>query len=152
MVKAARDIMSREVVTVGPDATVKEMAQIMVDNRIRCLPVVDEEGRVLGVVDEEDLVHQDAKIHFPTFVHFLESYIMLPTSLKRFDKELRQAVGATAADVMEKDFLSVGPLESVEDMATLMVDRDLEYVLVIDEDRLEGVVTRADILRTLAGG
>ncbi|MBC7229275.1 MAG: CBS domain-containing protein [Actinobacteria bacterium] len=149
--KAARDIMSREVITVGPEATVKEMAQIMVENRIRLLPVVGEDGRVLGVVDEEDLVHQDAKVHFPTFIHFLESYIMLPGSLKRFEKELRQAVGATAGEVMESDFPAVGPLVSVEEVATLMVEKDLEYVLVLEEGRLEGVVTRQDILRTLSG-
>ena len=150
--KAARDIMSREVVTVGPDATVREMAQTMVERRIRCLPVVDGEGRVLGVVDEEDLVHQDARVHFPTFIHFLESYIMLPTSLKRFEKELRQAVGARAAEVMERDFHTVSPLDSVEEVATLMVEKDLEYVLVLEGERLLGVITRADILRTLAGG
>lgn len=143
--------MSREVITVGPEATVKEMAQIMVENRIRLLPVVGEDGRVLGVVDEEDLVHQDAKVHFPTFIHFLESYIMLPGSLKRFEKELRQAVGATAGEVMESDFPAVGPLVSVEEVATLMVEKDLEYVLVLEEGRLEGVVTRQDILRTLSG-
>ncbi len=150
--KAVRDIMSGEVITVGLEATVKEMAQMMVENRIRCLPVVDEEGRVLGVVDEEDLVHQDARVHFPTFIHFLESYIMLPTSLKRFEKELRQAVGATAGEVMEKDFQAVSPLDSVEKTATLMVEKDLEYVLVLEDERLQGVVTRSDILRTLAGG
>ncbi len=144
--------MSGEVITVGLEATVKEMAQMMVENRIRCLPVVDEEGRVLGVVDEEDLVHQDARVHFPTFIHFLESYIMLPTSLKRFEKELRQAVGATAGEVMEKDFQAVSPLDSVEKTATLMVEKDLEYVLVLEDERLQGVVTRSDILRTLAGG
>ena len=149
--KAARDIMSRDVITVGLEATVKEMAQAMVENRIRCLPVVDEEGRVLGVVDEEDLVHQDARVHFPTFIHFLESYIMLPTSIKRFEKELRQAVGAKAAEVMESDFHAVSPLDSVEEVATLMVEKDLEYVLVLEEGRLQGVITRADILRTLAG-
>ncbi len=143
--------MSREVITVGPEATVKEMAQIMVENRIRLLPVLDEDGRVLGVVDEEDLVHQDARVHFPTFIHFLESYIMLPGSLKRFEKELRQAVGATAGEVMESDYPAVSPLASVEEVATLMVEKDLEYVLVLEEGCLEGVVTRQDILRTLSG-
>ena len=149
--KAAREIMNPEPITVGPDASVTEMAAIMVDNRIRCLPVVDEEGRLLGVVDEEDLVHQDARIHFPTFIHFLESYIFLPSSLKRFEKELRQAVGSKAREVMEKDIPRVNPLQSVEEIATLMLEKDLEYVLVVEEGRLLGVITRGDILRTIAG-
>lgn len=150
--KAARDIMNTQPITVGPEASVTEMAAVMVEKRIRCLPVVDEEGRVLGVVDEEDLVHQDARVHFPTFIHFLESYIFLPSSLKRFEKELRQAVGSKAREVMEEDIPAVDPLRSVEEIATLMLDRDLEYVLVVEEGKLLGVITRADILRTIAGG
>jgi len=138
--------------TVGPETPVKDIAQIMLEKRIRCLPVVDEEGTVLGVVDEEDLVHQDAKIHFPSFIHFLDSYIMLPSSLNRFEKELRQAVGSVAHNVMEKDYHAVEPGDSVEDVATLMNDKDLEYVLVIEDDKLLGLITRADILKTLIGG
>ncbi|MDD3718671.1 MAG: CBS domain-containing protein [Actinomycetota bacterium] len=151
-VKTAQDLMSANPLTVDRDTPVKELAQIMLDNRVRCLPVVDEGGKVLGVVDEEDLVHQDAKIHFPTFVHFLDSYIMLPTSLKRFEKELRQAVGAVAQDVMEEEYEAVSPQDSVEKVATLMVDKDLEYVLVEEDRVLRGIITRTDILKTLTGG
>ena len=150
--KTAAEIMSPDPMVVGPDATVTEMAKIMVDNRIRCLPVVDETGKLLGAVDEEDLVHQDARIHFPSFIHFLESYIFLPTSLKRFERELRQAVGAKASEVMGEQPHLVEPGDDVEDIATLMGDKDLEYVLVVEEDRLKGVITRADILKTLTGG
>ncbi|MGQ9475601.1 MAG: CBS domain-containing protein [Actinomycetota bacterium] len=75
--KAAREIMNASPITVGSDTSVREMAGIMVENRIRCLPV-EEEGKLLGVVDEEDLVHRDARVHFPTFIHFLESYIFQP--------------------------------------------------------------------------
>jgi CBS domain-containing protein len=150
--KSAEEIMSPDPLTVDPDTPVKDIAQMMLENRIRCLPVVDPDGRVLGVVDEEDLVHQDAKIHFPTFLHFLDSYIMLPSSLNRFQKELRQAVGSVAHDVMEEDYKAVTPLDSVEEVATLMVDKDLEYVLVVEDEKLKGVITRADILKTLTEG
>lgn len=150
--KSAQEIMSTDPLTVGPETPVKDIAQMMVENRIRCLPVVDEGGKVLGVVDEEDLVHQDAKIHFPSFIHFLDSYIMLPSSLNRFEKELRQAVGSVAHDVMENDFRAVNPTDSVEEVATLMNDKDLEYVLVVEDEMLQGLITRADILKTLIGG
>lgn len=149
--RAARDIMNPHPITVGPEATVKEMAGIMVEKRIRCLPVVDDSGKLLGVVDEEDLVHQDARIHFPTFIHFLESYIFLPSSIKRFERELRKAVGARAVDLMDEDYATVGPLASLEEVATLMLDRDLEYVLVMEGEDFLGLITRADILRTIAG-
>lgn len=150
--KSALEIMSPDPLTVDPDVPVKDIAQMMLDNRIRCLPVVDPEGNVLGVVDEEDLVHQDAKIQFPSFIHFLDSYIMLPSSLNRFQRELRQAVGAVAHDVMEEEYEAVRPEDSVERVATLMVKKDLEYVLVVEGGKLQGVITRADILKTLTEG
>ncbi|MEW6553339.1 MAG: CBS domain-containing protein [Actinomycetota bacterium] len=150
--KSAQEIMSPDPLTVDPDVPVKDIAQTMLDNRIRCLPVVDPDGNVLGVVDEEDLVHQDAKIQFPSFIHFLDSYIMLPSSLNRFQKELRQAVGAVAHDVMEEEYEAVSPTDSVEEVATLMVKKDLEYVLVVEGGKLRGVITRADILKTLTEG
>lgn len=150
--KSAREIMSSDPLTVDPETPVKDIAQMMLENRIRCLPVVDSDGKLLGVVDEEDLVHQDAKIHFPTFLHFLDSYIMLPSSLNRFQKELRQAVGSVAHDVMEEEYRAVNTADSVEKVATLMVDKDLEYVLVVEEEKLMGVITRADILKTLTEG
>lgn len=150
--KSAQEIMSPDPLTVDPETPVKDIAQMMLENRIRCLPVVDPDGKVLGVVDEEDLVHQDAKIHFPTFLHFLDSYIMLPSSLNRFQRELRQAVGSVAHDVMEEEYRAVNPTDSVEKVATLMVDKDLEYVLVVEEEKLKGVITRADILKTLTEG
>jgi CBS domain-containing protein len=150
--KTAQETMSPNPITVGLEATVKEMAQIMVDNRISCLPVVDEEGKLLGVVDEEDLVHPETKVHFPTTIHLLDSYLFLPSSLKKFEKEISQAVGSKASDRMNSSPHTVGPLESVEDVATLMVDKELESVMVIEDDILKGVITQTDLLKNLAGG
>jgi CBS domain-containing protein len=150
--KTAQEIMSPHPITVGPETKVKEMAQIMVDNRISCLPVVDEEGKLLGVVDEEDLVHPETKVHFPTTIHFLDSYLFLPSSLKEFEKEIHQAVGSKASDRMNDSPYTVGPQDRVEDVASLMVDKELESVMVVEDDKLQGVITQSDLLKNLAGG
>jgi CBS domain-containing protein len=149
--KSAREIMSSDLITVGPDAKVKEMAQIMVDNRISRLPVVDEDGRLLGVVDEEYLVHPETRVHFPTTIHFLDSYLFLPSSLKEFEKELHQAVGSKARDIMEESPPCVDPGEDVSDVASRMVKEDIEYVLVVEEGKLAGLITQADLLKDLTG-
>ncbi len=146
----ASDAMTREVVTVRPNTPVKELASLMAERRLRAVPVVDEGGRLLGVVSEEGLVHQDARVHFPTFFHLLESYIMLPGSLKRFEKELRQAAGATAEEVMDTDFPVVAPDSDLSQVATCMVERDCDYLLVMRGGELLGIITRADLVRFLA--
>jgi CBS domain-containing protein len=147
----ASSVMTREVISVAPDTPVREVARLMAEKRLRAVPVLDGQGRLLGVVSEEDLVHQDARVHFPTFFHLLEGYIMLPGSLKRFEKELRQAVGATAGEVMDTEFRKVGPDTGLSEVATCMAEKDCEYLLVMQGDKLEGMITRADIIRFLAG-
>lgn len=151
MVEAkAEEVMTPEVITVKPDTPVREVATLMVEKRLRAVPVVDEGGRLLGVVSEEDLIHQDARVHFPTFFHLLEGYIMLPGSLKRFEKELRQAMGATAEEVMDTDFPVVDPNSDLSQVATCMVEKDCDYLLVMREEELLGMITRADLVRFLA--
>lgn len=148
----AKDIMSTEIISVKLDTPVKEMARIMAEKRVRCLPVFDDENRLMGVVTEEDLVHQDARVHFPTFFHFLESYIVLPTSLKKFEEDLKKAVGSRAEEVMDTNYPTVYPHSILSEIASRMVEKDLEYVLVVDEGELVGIITRADVVRTLAEG
>ena len=148
----ARDIMSTDIVEVEPDTDVKKLAHMMVDKRIRCIPVVDADGRILGTVTEEDLIHQDARIHFPTSLHFLESYIILPSSLHKFEEELRRAVGAKASEVMDTKVTKIGPDADVSDIANRMVDNDMEFVLVEEDEKLLGIITRADILKAIFPG
>ena len=92
----ARTIMSTNIFSARTDTPVSELAGLMAENRLRAVPIFDEQEQLIGVVTEEDLVHQDARVHYPTFFHFLEGYIMLPGSLKKFENELQKAVGATA--------------------------------------------------------
>ncbi len=150
--KKASSVMSRHVVSVSPDTPVREVARMMAEKRLRAVPVLDKEGNLLGVVSEKDLVHQDARVHFPTFFHFLEGYIMLPGSLKRFEKELRQAVGATAGEVMDTDYPVIDPDGDLSEVATCMVEKDCEFLLVMREKELLGIITRADLVRFLAEG
>ncbi len=147
-----REIMSTDLIKTSPDTEVRELARLMVEKRISCIPVEDAEGNLLGLVTEDDLVHQDARIHFPTFFHFLESYIMLPGSFSRFERDLQKAVGAKALEVMNSKPVKVSPDTDVESVATLMVDHDVEYVLAMEGEKLAGIVTRTDILKAIAAG
>lgn len=147
-----REIMSTDVVKAGPDTEVRELARLMVEKRIGCIPIEDAQGKLLGLVTEGDLVHQDARIHFPTFFHFLESYIMLPGSFNRFEQDLKKAVGAEASEVMNLKPVKIPPDTDIEYVATLMVDHDVEYVLVVEGEKLAGIVTRTDILKAIAAG
>jgi hydroxyethylthiazole kinase-like uncharacterized protein yjeF len=146
----ARDIMTPDPVTVGPDMTVTEAAHLMTEKRIGALPVVDG-GVLVGLVTESDLIMQDVKLHFPTYLSLLGGYIFAPGAADRYESSLRKAVGATVSDVMTSDPITVTPEALVSDVATLIIERDVARVPVVDGTTLIGIVSKSDIVRSLAG-
>lgn len=145
-----REAMTPDPLTVRPDAPVTEVAKLMIDSGIGGLPVVGEDGELLGIVTESDLIVQDADVRFPSFVHFLDSYIFVPGAIHRFEEKFRKAVGATAGDLMTEDVITVDVDDPVEDVATLMSRRKLKRFPVIEEGRLAGIITMADIVRLIS--
>lgn len=147
-----RDIMRPDVITVGPRATVRDLAALLAEHKVSGVPVVDEDGRLLGIVTEGDVIIQDADLHFPHYVQFLESVIYLE-SMRKFEERFKKAFGARVADVMSDEVYTVSPDASVREAATLMADHGVNRVPVIDEDRVVvGIVTRGDVVRAIAVG
>lgn len=147
-VKTARDIMTPDPVTVAPDLTVTDAAKLMVSKRIGALPVLDG-GKLVGLVTEGDLIMRDVKVEFPTYLHLLDGFIMYPPATARFESELKKAVGATVSDVMTPEPVTVAADAPVTDVATLMVERDVSRVPVLDGDTLVGIVSKSDLVRSL---
>lgn len=147
----ARDIMTPDPITVGPEMTVTDAAQLMTERHIGALPVV-EGGRMVGLVTESDLIMQDARVHFPTYLSLLGGYILWPGSTERFESSLRKAVGATVADVMTSEPVTVTPDVALGDVATLLMDRDVSRVPVMQGDAVVGIISKHDIVRSIAQG
>lgn len=142
------EIMTKDPVTVGRDLSVTDAARMMVENRIGALPVLDGD-RLVGLVTEGDLIMRDVKVEFPTYLHLLDGFIMYPPATARFESELKKAVGATVEDVMTPDPVTVQADTTVSDAATLMVERDVSRLPVLDGDRLVGIISKSDIVRSL---
>jgi len=147
----ARDIMTADPVTIGRDAQVIEAAQVMTEAGVGSLPVI-EDDRLVGLVTEGDLIMQDVKLEFPTYIHLLDGFIMYPPAHARFETELRKAVAATVGDVMTADPVTVQADTSVEDVATVLAERGVSRLPVLDGDKLVGIVSKHDIVRAIAGG
>jgi len=143
-----RDIMQVEVVTIGPEASVRELSVLLGEKGVSGVPVVDGQGKVVGVVSEGDVILQDAELHFPHYVQFLDSVIFLE-SVQRFADRFRKAFGAKVSDIMSKEVKSIGPDAGVGEVATLMADENINRIPVIQDGRLKGIVTRADVVRAL---
>ncbi len=145
----ARDIMTPDPVTIAPDMSVKDAAKLMVVRNVGALPVLDGD-KLVGLVTEGDLIMADVKVEFPTYIDLLSGFIFYPPSIRRFETEIKKHVGAEVNDVMTHEPVTVTVEASVEDVATLMVDRDLSRVPVLDGEKLVGIVSKSDIVRSIA--
>ena len=149
--KTVSDIMTADPVTVSSAMSVTEAAKLLVDKGIGALPVVDD-GKLTGLVTEGDLIIKDIKLKYPTYIHLLDGFIMYPPSTARFEHELKKAVAATVGDVMTPEPFTVQADATLEDVATLLVDRDVSRLPVLDGDQLVGIVTKSDVLRSIVKG
>jgi len=141
--------MTSDVVVVRRDATVPEVARLLWTHRISGLPVVDDAGAVVGIVTELDLMVRNANLRFPTYLRVLD--VMIPLGMPRdFDEEMRRALATTAGDLMTSPVVTVQPDTDLADAATLMVDKRVNPVPVVQDGRLVGSVSRSDFVRLMA--
>lgn len=144
-----RDIMTTEVVTAEPETSVNLVAQLMDRGGLSGVPVVDGAGRLVGIVTEVDLIVRNQRLEPPAFFQLLDGRIPLETP-GHYRKHLQHMLGTHARDVMTEKVVSVGPDEEVEALAELMVKKSVNPVPVVENDRLLGIVSRADIIRMMA--
>ena len=147
-----RDVMTTEVVTFTPETTIEAAMTGLVEAGVDGAPVVDAAGTVVGVLSTDDLIVQDTRLHGPTVISILGAYIELPKWRKDFEEEFHKAAGSTVGEVMEDDPVTVGPDDTVETAATLMHDKDVSRLPVVEGGRLVGVIARGDVLRAIVQG
>ena len=143
------EIMQAAVVSVGPETTVRELADVLAKHKISGVPVVDGQGEIVGMVSEADIILQDAELHFPYYIQFLDGVIYLQ-GFGKFEERFRKAFGSKVTEIMSREVISISPKASVRDAATLMADRRVNRLPVVKDSRLVGIVTRGDIVRAIA--
>ena len=131
-----RDVMTREVDTVGPDTSAKYAAEIMAERGYAAVPVVNEEGQLVGIVAEADVLADrlppDPRLH-----------------LRRDGSDSDTPPPLLVRGVMTADVRTVDATADVSDIARLFVDERLRSVPVLEHGRLAGIVSRRDVLRAL---
>ncbi|MFH1201639.1 MAG: CBS domain-containing protein [Candidatus Omnitrophota bacterium] len=143
-----KDIMTRNVITVDPEMSIHKLAELFMEKNISGAPVVDKSGKLLGVVKEEGVIFQDKRVHLPTFINLTFGFLTLGTD--RYNEEIKKITADKVSSIMEKDTVTVYPDVEIEDAATLMIEREIYYLPVVDKDRLVGVITKKDIVRAIA--
>ncbi len=147
----AKDIMSTEIMVINESDSIRELATILLTNKINGLPVVDEADNVVGIVTESDLIFQNKKVHIPTTVAILDAFLFLE-SPDKMEQELKKITGSKVSDICSYDLVSVTPDTSLEDIATLMTEKKIHTIPVIQDGILQGIIGNTDIIKTIAHG
>jgi len=143
----AADMMTSNLVTVGPDATVRDAAWTMLTYRISAVPVVDGEGKLVGIVSESDLLH---RVEAGTERH-RSWWRRFNASAEVLAREFVKSHARRVSDVMTRDLVTVGPETPALDIAELIEARGIKRVPVVAHGKLVGIVSRADFLCALTG-
>jgi CBS domain-containing protein len=144
----AGDVMTKEVITVKKETTIRELAELFARHRISSAPVVDNSGAMIGIVTETDLVEQDKNLHIPTVISLFDWVIYLESD-KKFEKELKKMTGQTVGDIFTEEVVQVSSTTPVSDLADLISSRKINSIPVVDGNRLVGIVSRIDLIRTM---
>jgi CBS domain-containing protein len=144
------EIMTRDVVTLEPDQSVPEAADVLAEHHIGAAPVLDDAGNLVGLLRDDDLILSESRLHVPTVIELLGVGAVWPPSEKRWERELKKATASTVGAVMTTEFERVTSTDSIEQVATVMHDKHLSHVPVVDDGKLVGIVSRGDLVRFLA--
>lgn len=144
----ASDIMTTDVITVKKDTSLKDLAKLLYENHINGVPVVDDDGLLIGIICESDLIRKDKKLHIPTVVAIFD-WVLYLESPKKIEKEIQRINATKVEDLYTKKVVTVDEKTPIDEIATIMEQKKIYTIPVMDGDRLVGVVGKADLLRSL---
>lgn len=136
----ARDIMIKEVITVSRETPVVDVIDILLKNRITGVPVTDEAGNLVGIISESDLIYKEKSL-LPLTAYWVNH--------QEFAEACRKALAAKTEEAMSPDVYSVTEDTSIEDIATLMIEKGIKRVPVVKGRKVVGIITRADVIKAI---
>jgi len=141
----AEDVMTRDVISIAPDATVLQAARLMLQHHISGLPVVDKDGKLVGVLSEGDFLRRRETRTEHKRSRWLE-FLMGPG---RIAAEYSHSHGSKVAEVMTTEVQTVDEVTALEDIVDLMERKRIKRVPVLCGGQLVGIVTRSNLMHAM---
>ena len=141
----AEDVMTRDVISIAPDATVLQAARLMLQRHISGLPVVDKDGKLVGVLSEGDFLRRRET----RTEHKRSRWLEFLMGLGRMAAEYSHSHGSKVAEVMTTEVQMVDELTALEDIVDLMERKRIERVPVVCGGQLVGIVTRSNLMHAM---
>ena len=142
--------MTTPVQFVRPDTALTDVIQTLHASHVSGLAVCDDQGRLVGEISAKDLMVRESGLEPGPYVVFLDSVIYLRNPL-RWERDVHQALGETAGAVMNRSPHTCGPTLSLQQAAALLHDAGTDRLFVVERGAPMGVLSRADLIRAMAG-
>jgi len=143
----ARDIMNANPPHCHMDTSVEEIARRFADEDVTGMLVVDDDQRLLGVITESDLIDQQRNLHVPTAIALFD--MVIPMGEARFEEELAHMQAMTVGDLVQTDVVSVSVDSDLNDISSLMGDKSIHHLPVLDGDAVVGLIGKHDVIKAL---
>lgn len=143
----ARDVMTTSVISASPEMSVQETAKLLVEHSISAVPVIDADGKLIGIVSEGDLVH---RVEIGTHARRRSWWLELLASSRELASEYVKEHAQTVKDLMTVDVVTVADDTPLSEVAELLERHRIKRVPVVDNGKVAGLVSRADLVRALA--
>jgi CBS domain-containing protein len=142
----AREIMTTPVVTVGLEAGIREITELLLEKRISAVPVVDGKGQLAGIVSEGDLIH---RAEIGTTTQKKNWWLTLLADPTTDARQYVKTHGKNASDLMTSNVVTIVEQTSLSEIAQLLEEHKIKRLPVVKEGRPIGIVSRANILQAL---
>lgn len=145
----AKEIMTKDVITVKPDTSIEDLASILVQHGISGAPVIDDSGRLYGIVTEHDLISRNKRLHIPTVVSFLDGAFYLESS-KKFEEGVKRLAATKVGEICNRRVVTITEDTILADIATIMDEKKFHLLPVVRDNKVVGIVGRRDVVKAVA--
>ncbi|MBI2065406.1 MAG: CBS domain-containing protein [Candidatus Yanofskybacteria bacterium] len=142
----AKDLMTKEVVSVHPETNLLDVAKILAEHNFDGVPVIDNDSKVVGIVTEYDLINKTSAVHLPTLQIVLRNLPQFKAEESHFQEEI---LSLKVSDIMNKDPLTIEADLPYDEIIKLFKEHHkVNPIPVVDKDhKIIGVISRFDVLR-----
>lgn len=141
-----KDVMHKDVTSLSPSTNALEALQIILNKHISGLPVIDKEGNLHGMLTEKEFL----KVILPGYIEQVGT--MIYTGYDKTIKKMQGLKNLTVKDVMREKVITTNPSVSLAEIARLMLTQRIRRIPVIENDKVIGIITREDVVKTIAKG
>jgi CBS-domain-containing membrane protein len=141
----AKDIMTSDVISIRPEASVRDAAALMTEKRISGIPVIAADGSLVGVLSQSDLLHR-RELGTETRRKW---WLQVFSDPDRLAGEYTKSHGLHASDVMTRHVVSIAPETELADVAAILDSNRIKRLPVLENGRLVGIITRSDLVKAL---